>query len=237
MSIKILYDNKSIDKTVLSGWGFSCLIGNDVLFDTGNDGKSLLSNMKKMRINTSLIRHIVISHDHWDHSGGLETLLKKGKDLQVYGCEGFNRDFKAILQRNRVKSVTNKYVSSINGFVYTTGSFIGQYKNAPIEEQSVFVKTKNGISIITGCAHPGILKIVRHIKKMFPQDKIYSVSGGFHLKDMKEKDITNVCDDLMKMGIKKVGPAHCSGKKAQDIFKDKFKTDFIEISAGTEFEV
>ncbi|MBU0570556.1 MAG: MBL fold metallo-hydrolase [Candidatus Omnitrophica bacterium] len=237
MKIKILYDNTTTRDDVLAGWGFSCLVGGNVLFDTGEDGNSLLKNMKTMKIDISDIKDIVISHDHWDHAGGLEVLLKRGKDLIVYGCRGFSAEFKAIMNRHNARLVEEKYFSTIRGNIYTTGAFTGIYKGNKIEEQALVVKTFNGITIITGCAHPGIIKIVKHVKNLFSQEKIYCVLGGFHLKDLPDDEIVAVCNKLRDIGVQKAGPAHCSGTDGVRIFKDILGKDFIQISAGIQIEV
>lgn len=236
MNIKILYDNTTTGNDILAGWGFSCLVGGRVLFDTGEDGKSLLENMKKMKVDISGIRDIVVSHDHWDHAGGLEDFLKRGKDLTVYGCRGFSTEFKAIVKRHKTKLVEHKYLSTINDNIYTTGAFTGKYKGNNIEEQVLAIKTFNGITIITGCAHPGIIKIVEHVKNLFSKEKIYCVLGGFHLKDLPDDEIVAVCNRLIDIGVQKAGPAHCSGTDGVRIFKDIFGKDFIQISAGIQIE-
>ncbi len=237
MKIKILYDNKTEKDGILAGWGFSCLIGDSVLFDTGENGKSLLSNMDKMKVGISDIKDIVISHDHWDHIGGLETVLKNKKDIKVYGCKGFNREFQDLVNGRDIKLIELKHFSNITSNIFTTGTIVGTYKDREIEEQSLGIKTTKGTTIVTGCAHPGILKIVEHVKNLFLQEKIYCVLGGFHLKDMPDNEITSVCNELKDLGVQRAGPAHCSGSDGARIFKDIFGKDFIQISSGTQLEV
>ena len=55
MKITVVYDNEVLKRGFTAGWGFSCLINNDILFDTGGDGVALLHNMKKLDINLSNI--------------------------------------------------------------------------------------------------------------------------------------------------------------------------------------
>ena len=82
--ITIVYDNTVYDGVngIGADWGFSALIeigGQQVLFDTGTKGLLLLENMAALDIDPSLIDVIVLSHDHGDHTGGLETLLTVGE--------------------------------------------------------------------------------------------------------------------------------------------------------------
>jgi len=78
MKIIIVYDNRTLDPNLTSGWGFACLVGDDLLFDTGGDGRTLLSNMAQMGIDPAGIRTVVLSHAHGDHTGGLGALLGTG---------------------------------------------------------------------------------------------------------------------------------------------------------------
>ena len=56
---------------------------------------------------------------------------------------------------------------------------------AQILEQSMIVDTVEGTVVITGCAHPQILDIVRKLKTIIPKD-IHLVFGGFHLLHTSE---------------------------------------------------
>ncbi|MDP8257857.1 MAG: MBL fold metallo-hydrolase [Candidatus Aadella gelida] len=208
-----------------------------MLFDTGENGKNLFQNMKNMDVDICDIKHVVISHDHWDHTGGLEAVLKKKKRIKVYGCGGFSREFKDIVSKKGAELMESELFDNITGNIFTTGSIEGTYKNGRIEEQSLVIKTANGMSIVTGCAHPGIVNIVERVKNLFPQEKFYCILGGFHLKDMRDDEIVGVCDRLTALGVQKAGPAHCSGENGIRIFSEIFKENFIQVVAGTEIEV
>jgi 7,8-dihydropterin-6-yl-methyl-4-(beta-D-ribofuranosyl)aminobenzene 5'-phosphate synthase len=77
MRITIVYDNQA-HPGLKSDWGFSCLVEAEerILFDTGPTGEELIFNMDRLGIQTRSISKVVVSHNHWDHTGGLETLLK-----------------------------------------------------------------------------------------------------------------------------------------------------------------
>ncbi|MGD2278944.1 MAG: hypothetical protein PVH45_02470 [Candidatus Omnitrophota bacterium] len=63
-----------------------------------------------------------------------------------------------------------------------TGAIRGDYKMQPIEEQALAVKTSKGVTVITGCAHPGVVRIVEEVKGRFAGEKLYCVFGGFPSK-------------------------------------------------------
>ena len=71
--------------------GFSALIepsgGAPVLFDTGQ-GLTLLHNAQRMNRNLALVEQVVLSHGHYDHSGGLKPLLDAHGPKRVFAHPG-----------------------------------------------------------------------------------------------------------------------------------------------------
>ncbi len=237
MKIKILYDNKTSKKNILAGWGFSCFVDDRILFDTGEKSESLLNNMKEMGVDAARIREVVISHDHWDHTGGLPGILKGKEVVKVYICHSFGAELRNEIRSSRGFIIEPADFREISENIFATGPIHGKHKSQDIEEQALVASTPKGISVITGCAHPGIVKMVERAKKEFPDKKIYSVIGGFHLKDKGRDEIVSVVEELKALGVEKAGPAHCTGEEAINIFKESFKDNFIPIAAGEELEV
>lgn len=76
LKLVVLVDNRSTDKALLTEHGLSIWIeyqGKSILFDTGQ-GDALLPNCDKLNIDPTQADAIVLSHGHYDHSGGLERL-------------------------------------------------------------------------------------------------------------------------------------------------------------------
>ena len=71
MQITTIYDNTALDPNLASAWGFACLVGGDLLFDTGGNGRKLLFNMEQLGIDPAGIQTVVLSRAHGDHTGGL----------------------------------------------------------------------------------------------------------------------------------------------------------------------
>jgi len=78
LSLRVLVDNATLtDRYFIGEPGFSCSIacGNKkILFDTGYSG-AFLSNAAKMGIDLLDLDHVVLSHGHIDHTGGMVALL------------------------------------------------------------------------------------------------------------------------------------------------------------------
>ncbi|MBD3418974.1 MAG: MBL fold metallo-hydrolase [Chitinivibrionales bacterium] len=232
VNIKILFDNYSGNERLRIGWGVSFLIDETILFDTGENGDWLLHNMDLLNVDISKLAAVVISHDHWDHTGGLATLLANKNGLLVYGCEGFSPEFCAMVQHAGGKLMEYRHSIEIAPHIYVSGEITGEYKQAPISEQALIVEENNDITIITGCAHAGICRVVGRIQEEFPGREIRLLMGGFHLMTEQIADIHKIAHDLRLLGIQNVGPTHCSGEAAIDIFKTIFGKHCIAIQTG-----
>ena len=80
LTITYLYDNTAISDGTKPDWGFSCLIqgsGNTLLFDTGAKADIPRANIAALHVDASRINAVVFSHEHADHTGGVEALGKR----------------------------------------------------------------------------------------------------------------------------------------------------------------
>ena len=238
MQIKVLFDKDGINKNLHTGWGVSFLVDDKVLFDTGENGEWLLENMKILGVDIGKIEAVAISHDHWDHWGGLWDLLKSKKGMPVYICPNFSREFKDKAKKLGAGLIEVEKVRQILPDIFLTGEIAGAYHGKYMAEQAVVLKTANGITVITGCAHPGILKIVEKVKAEFPDEPLHLVLGGFHLIKSDRRAVEIVVENFKKLGLLKAGPTHCSGEEATDIFKKYYKGEnLITVHVGREIEV
>jgi len=236
--IKVIFDKNASDKKkVNTGWGVSFLVDDRILFDTGENGEWLLKNLSSLAVDINKIAAVIISHDHWDHWGGLWDLLKERKGLKVYACPGFGKEFKDKVKEAQAELIEAEKFTEISQNIFITGEIPGSFRGKYMPEQAAILKTINGLTIITGCAHPGILKIVEKVKNKFPVEPVYLVLGGFHLMESDKRAIEIVAENFKIMNVIKAGPTHCSGEAAEDIFKEYYAENFVSIKAGQEIEV
>jgi len=242
MKITIVYDNRTLDPNLASAWGFSCLVGSDLLFDTGGDGRTLLSNMTKMGIDPAGIGTVVLSHAHGDHTGGLEALLGTGIRPMVYVLRSFPARFKADV-RSLTTLVEVRGPVEIRPGIHTTGE-VGR----GLVEQALAVETGDGLVVVTGCAHPGVVKMVRRAKESVgggtpPRvggdggGEVYLVMGGFHLGGTSQRRIKAIIADFRQLGVQRVAPCHCTGDRAIRVFAEEYGPDFIKAGVGMILEI
>ncbi len=233
MDIKIIYDNTSKSSQLIADWGFSCLLENEetsVLFDTGAKGALLLDNMEIMGLDTQKIDTVFISHNHWDHTGGLEHILKLNPELTLYHLPGLNPDFNSY-PGLKTFEITQPTPLQITPQIYTTGLLEGK-----INEQALIVKGSQGMAIVTGCAHPGIAKFIQFVDNHFPDD-IIAVLGGFHLAQLPRREIVEIINTFRKYDVKFAGPTHCSGIDARKLFSKEYGDNFLSLGVGVTIDI
>ncbi|MGD9093147.1 MAG: MBL fold metallo-hydrolase [Anaerolineales bacterium] len=228
LTITILFDNHPYDPYLETAWGYAALVQtgvNNLLFDTGGNGTILLGNMHNLEIDPHIIERVILSHAHGDHTNGLITLLSNGSEPEVYLLSSFPDSFKRQVE-NLTTMIEVEQGIPIMGEMYTTGGL-----GHSILEQSLVIRTRRGLVVITGCAHPGIVEIIEGIRETYGEP-VYLVMGGFHLDGKSEDELTAIVDDFRRLGVEKVAPSHCTGGRAIVKFKEEYGGDFLMAGAG-----
>jgi 7,8-dihydropterin-6-yl-methyl-4-(beta-D-ribofuranosyl)aminobenzene 5'-phosphate synthase len=232
VGLTIVYDNNPYDERLRTAWGFGCCVNVDgvkILFDTGGDSKILIDNMAKLSIDAKEIEIIILSHIHGDHVGGLFGVLDLNSQVKVYLPASFPEDFKRRVKDSASEVIEVKDAVKICNGVATTGEL-----GTTIKEQSLIVATAKGLVIVTGCAHPGVVNIVKKAKELTGME-VHLVLGGFHLGGASENKILSIIEQFREMDVEKVAPCHCSGDRARALFKAEFGKKYVEAGVGSQF--
>jgi 7,8-dihydropterin-6-yl-methyl-4-(beta-D-ribofuranosyl)aminobenzene 5'-phosphate synthase len=234
VTLTVLYDNYKHDKSLRAEWGFSCLIETaeqTILFDTGGDADVLASNFEKLGADPNKIDTVVISHMHWDHINGLDWLIKENNHLKIYLPNSATAEKVKELQ-SKAESVTlvseMKYIDEC---VFSTGTL---QQNVP--EQALCIETADGLVVITGCSHPGIVRILKKAKELSKKEICFAF-GGFHLKGHNTEQIKEIIEEIKSLGVKRIGPTHCTGDKAIELFKQAWGYNYVSMGVGKQFSI
>lgn len=240
------------------GLAFWIKIGNqEYLFDTGQ-GLVLENNLEELGLNINNLNGVLLSHGHYDHANGLKWLLKARPDLKLYGHSDIfipkysqkNSDLLAKgmnITKNDVENFipVNK-VRVIEKDLWMTGEIavdnrkeilradyklkvedelkVDQFK----DDQALFIETKEGIVVLLGCSHSGVVNTLKYIKKLTDGQRIAAIIGGMHLINADLDRIDFIIDYLQKLDFDLLAPLHCTGFKAaarmNSVFKDKVVT-------------
>ncbi len=202
VQIDILYDNTSIRPDLDADWGFAALVtagGHRVLLDTGANDAVFMKNLKAMGVDPASIEHLVISHEHGDHTGAVAHLMRINPKLEVH------------------KPVLNQGPFQVAPGVYSTGVLPG-----PATEQALVLETPKGLVVITGCSHPGVVALVEATERQRNANSIRLLVGGYHLLKMDAGQIQGVIAGLKRLNVREAVATHCSGDLAIKMFRDAF---------------
>ena len=240
MIVTLLVDLQEHD-TLAGEFGLSFLLespAGDFLFDTGAD-TALKTNLARLNIPPEKVQKVILSHGHYDHSGGLAHL-----DVQdIFCCRDITKthysyhgpdDVHNIAMPEAAKDVLNSSrVHYIDNFteiahgIYLTGpiprcSFEdcgGKFfhdtactqPDTIAEEQALL--TSDGV-LISGCCHAGIINTMEYCKKIHPEINIHTIIGGLHLRSASSERLQSTADYLRKNSVKTLILLHCTGSNA-----------------------
>lgn len=240
IKIVALSENKSKDSNIFSEHGLSFYIkveGEEFLFDTGASDL-FLKNAKILDIDLNKVNTVILSHSHYDHTGGLEYLMNK----QVYIHDTFfnqkykkiNNDFLDIgVPKNKIfyERVNNHKFIQINNTLNIANDIylFSHFKNKDnkdyfyikknnelkkdmfLDEIAMVIKTIKGLIIITGCSHTGIINIINKAISITKKRTIYALFGGLHLSKLSKEENIKIAKNLLEYKIEHIGISHCTG--------------------------
>lgn len=225
----------------------------NILFDTGQSSV-FADNAEKMGIDLSKADFAVISHGHYDHTGGLKHFLKinpsapvyiqKNAFMPFYNKKGKNIGTDKDLQNNPRIVLTEDFFQ-ITPKIYTETQnrekqifrpkeqFL--YRGTPqtedsfLHEQYLIIMENGKKFVFSGCSHKGILNIASWYKPDF-------LIGGFHLKDYgieQDADSLKEIAENLKKSRTVFYTGHCTGTEQFRFLKQILKDRLEYLSAGT----
>lgn len=257
MKITVLAENTACE-------GFACehglslfveTKGKKLLFDFGQT-EAFAENAEKLGIDLPEADVAVLSHGHYDHSGGLERFLQLNETAPVYISRyafrpHFNADGKdigvaaelrgndrLILTQERMDLGGDMTLLSCNdlGRPYPTDAYGLKEYDRPDEflhEQYLLVEENGKRIVLSGCSHKGILNIAGWLQ---PDVLI----GGFHFMKLDPETDREILKDaaekLLQTGAVYY-TGHCTGAAQYDYLKTIMGDRLQPLSTGMSIEL
>jgi len=276
IKITVLVENAAGGRGLYGEHGLSYLIeagGQKVLLDAGQSDL-VVKNALAMGVDLSNLDSIILSHGHYDHTGGFDAVLDQlAGEVKIYlHPAALDPKYKLTTDRESVDIGTSDkaiesiktarnisrckwtqaptriaevltatgYVRRRNDFEDTGGAFYAdadcKEKDFIADDQSLFFNSSDGVVVVLGCCHAGIVNTLDYIAELAGSDKIYAVIGGMHLLRAKDDRLEKTMEAFKKYDVQMIVPAHCTGMKAVAKFWNTFPGKCAECKVGSKFE-
>ena len=259
MKISILTDNNPGGNTGAEH-GLSYFIeheGTKILFDTGQSDL-FLRNASIIGINVEERDLIILSHGHFDHGNGLEHLTG-GK--MICHPDSFVKRYRTIDHtyiglKNSRDEIAQKFdlitsraplpvsdtmlflgeIPRITDFEsqQTSFSFEDGSPDFVADDSAIALQTENGLFVITGCGHAGVVNTLEHARKVTGEQRIFGIMGGFHLKKRDRQTIETI-HYLKENRVEHIIPSHCTALPALVAFAESCQIQTVKTGDNLSF--
>ena len=155
-------------------------------------------------------------------------------DVFMQRYDNIDGDFGCPVEKIQIESIFNIKYTKEPHFITENIVFLGEIPrnnnfeakqpvgliketNAPdfvLDDSALAIKTEDGIVLVTGCSHCGIVNICEHAKQVFKTDKIRSIIGGLHLKNASQNQLNKTISYLKSIDLESLFACHCTGFQA-----------------------
>jgi 7,8-dihydropterin-6-yl-methyl-4-(beta-D-ribofuranosyl)aminobenzene 5'-phosphate synthase len=126
--------------------------------------------------------------------------------------------------------LTTSFESVAGSFYVKSDS--GYLPDAFADDQSLYIRTEAGLVIVLGCAHRGVVNILRHARTLMGSDRIHMVLGGTHLGPAPDSQVKATIEALKEFKIDWLGVSHCTGLGLAAGLRTAFGKSFFFNNAG-----
>lgn len=103
------------------------------------------------------------------------------------------------------------------------------------DDQALFAHTPEGIVVIFGCGHSGLVNTLNYISELTGGEPVRAVFGGLHLLRAGDDRLNYSANTLEVMDVRTIGANHCTGQKALTYLWNRFPDRCVECKAGSRF--
>jgi 7,8-dihydropterin-6-yl-methyl-4-(beta-D-ribofuranosyl)aminobenzene 5'-phosphate synthase len=104
------------------------------------------------------------------------------------------------------------------------------------DDQAIYFDTPEGLVVVLGCAHAGVINTLHHIRSATGQRPVHAVIGGMHLVHASPDRVNETTEALRQFNLRRLAPTHCTGARAAARLWSEFPESWQPCPVGTTFE-
>ncbi len=113
-----------------------------------------------------------------------------------------------------------------------------EFKHDPLaDDLAMAIKTEQGLVIILGCSHRGMINTINHLQQITGETRVYCVIGGTHLMAASPERLAKTTADLRQIAVQRLGVSHCTGFQASSWLAQEFPDIFFLNNTGTQLNL
>ncbi len=105
------------------------------------------------------------------------------------------------------------------------------------DEQALVIERPDGLVVITGCAHAGVLNTVRAAMDLAGGRPVRTLIGGLHLYRFSRPEVEQIVGGLRQLGVRRVSAGHCTGEVGISLLAAEYGQQFQPLQTGTELQL
>ena len=107
-----------------------------------------------------------------------------------------------------------------------------------MDERFVAVRVKDkGLFVFSACSHAGVVNVLLHARRLFPDVPIHGVMGGLHLAGTHENIVPQTVAALREFDMTLIAPAHCTGWRAVGALATAFGERVAPATVGKTYRL
>lgn len=241
-------------------WGLSVAVepgdGSLWLWDTGQS-ELFLRNAEVLGVDVRFADGLALSHGHYDHTGGLQALLRAGFAGRILahpqaGAARFNhgktlRDIGPKHPLPLFEAVTGETVltpglrmftniprrpglfQAVQGFCYDAE---GKLPDQVPDDSFLLLDTPRGSVLLLGCCHSGLENSLLYLRDHCGLERLYAVVGGLHLYGAERPQWEQTALALESFQVQALAVGHCTGDKAAAYLEERLDCEVRRTHAG-----
>ena len=235
------------------------------LFDTGA-GAALLPNAAALGMAAASLRRVILSHGHYDHTGGLAALAAVVPNLEVFAAPSVTqprfschpgqpvRDLTMpedcllalakVARRHEIAAFTE-----IAPQVFLTGPIprrSGEDCGGPFfldragREPDLLTDEQALLlgdgTLVQGCCHSGIINTLEYCRQCAPHIPVRTLVGGLHLEHATPERLRQTADYLLGLDLRQLVLLHCTGEAASACLQTNLRCPVHFARSGETYE-